>query len=115
MSFVNHKVPLFQYIYLYIISIFILAQACPSNIARWRERKWKLILDLRPNTMEKDIFMEDKQCKEKVPSLDKSSSIPSMTPSMTQAYTQQLEQLRNAIKYHDPYKAQAIQIQSTMD
>ena len=55
--------------------------------------------------------MEDEQCKEKAPSLVQSSS----TPSMTQMYSQQLEQQRNALMYHDPYRAQAIEIQSKVD
>ena len=71
----------------------------------------KLILDLRPNTLEKDRFMEDEKCEEKAPSLVQSSS----TPSMSQMYSQQLEQQRNALMYHDPYRAQAIEIQSKMD
>ena len=73
----------------------------------------KLILDLRPNILEKDRFItgDDDDNEKKVPSLDKSSS----TPSMTQMYSQQLEQQRNALKYHDPYGARAIKLQSKMD
>ena len=48
----------------------------------------ELVKDLHPITREKDRFMGDGQCEEKVPSLDKSSS----TSSMTQVYSQQLEQ-----------------------
>ena len=62
-----------------------------------------MILDLRPNTLEKDRFMEDVKCEEKAPSLVQSSS----TQSMAQMYSQQLEQQRNALMYHDPYRAQA--------
>ena len=54
---------------------------------------------------------DDDDNEKKVPSLDKSSS----TPSMTQMYSQQLEQQRNALKYHDPYGARAIKLQSKMD
>ena len=63
--------------------------------------------------MEKDRFItgDDDDNEKKVPSLDKSSS----TPSMTQMYSQQLEQQRNALKYHDPYGARAIKLQSKMD
>ena len=45
----------------------------------------KLILDLRPNILEKDRFIigdDDNDNEKKVPSLDKLSS----TPSMTQMY-----------------------------
>ena len=64
--------------------------------------------------MEKDRFItgDDDDNEKKVPSLDKSSS----TLSMTQMYSQQLlEQQRNALQHHDPYRAQAIKIQSKMD
>ena len=65
--------------------------------------------------MEKDLFIENKNCEEKVPPLNKSSSTPSMTPSVTQMYSQQLEQQRNAQKYHGPYRTQAREIQYAMD
>ena len=49
----------------------------------------KLILDLRPNILEKDrLITGDDDNDKKVPSLDKSSS----TASMTQMYSQQLDQ-----------------------
>ena len=54
------------------------------------------IIDLHSNTREKDSFMEDGQFEEKVPALDKSSSIP----SRTQVYSQQLQKQKNALNFH---------------
>ena len=59
--------------------------------------------------MEKDCLItgDDGDNEKKNPSLDKSSS----TPSMREMYSQQLEQQRN----DDSYGAQATEIQSKMD
>ena len=76
-----------------------------------RKVAFKVIIDLYLGASKKDPFIEDGQCEVKVPSLNKYS----LTPSMTQMYSQQLKQQRNALKYHDQFRARTIEIQCKMD
>ena len=70
----------------------------------------KLILDLRPNVLEKDRFLNEENEHDSASTNQKYDNL-----TMTKMYSNQLRQQRETLRYEDPYKLKAIDIQSKMD
>ena len=70
----------------------------------------KLILDLRPNVLEKDRFLNDDSEYNSATTNKNSDNL-----TMKQMYSNQLRQQRETLRYEDPYKLKAIDIESEMD
>ena len=74
----------------------------------------KLILDLRPNILEKDRFVTgDDDNKKKVHQNPFTTNKTSQT--MTQMYSQKLKQQRDRLQYEQPNTVRAMNIKSEMD
>ena len=73
----------------------------------------KLILDLRPNILEKDRFItgDDHDNEKEVHKKPSTSS----AQTMTQLYSQNLKQQRDRLQYAKPYTVRAMDIKSEMD
>ena len=71
----------------------------------------KLIIDLRPNVLEKDRFLKERDCEHD----SSTSSIKSDNLTMEQMYSNQLRQQRETLRYEDPYKLKAIDSESKMN
>ena len=65
----------------------------------------KLILDLRPNVLEKDRFLsDDNELQQKSFNISK----PSAKSTLTQMYSQQIKQQRDRLQYEQPHTVPAI-------
>ena len=70
----------------------------------------KLILDLRPNVLEKDRFLNDDSEYNSATTNKNSDNL-----TMKQMYSNQLRQQIETLRYEDPFKLKAIDIESEMD